>query len=229
MVAVWSLRDRRFKYLPTSLLYFSTAAPARPTRIPTAARAGTLGEAVVQGFLELVERDSNLVVQSLAAEASHTSTGSKMPTFAICRLCLPKPDAGFGCSTSPTISGSELRGDGALDERRQGKHRVPGPVALRCAHCHVALTSSINSCRSVLWAAQAAQVEPRRNHAISSEGLSLLAKRRSAGQPRSDAKFSRLDARSRSPRACASRSAMASPDLSSSIRRAPTSRSQWPR
>ena len=52
----WSLRDRRFKYFPTGLLYFfyrnahtdSNGCAAGNTRV----------EAIVQGFLELVERDA---------------------------------------------------------------------------------------------------------------------------------------------------------------------------
>ena len=59
---VWSLRDERFKYLPTSLLYFFYKGPGWQ-RVPPAdsngcAAGNTLEEAVVQGFLELVERDS---------------------------------------------------------------------------------------------------------------------------------------------------------------------------
>ena len=59
---VWSLRDHRFKYVPTSLLYFFYKGP-NTDGIPPAdsngcAAGNTLEEAVVQGFLELVERDS---------------------------------------------------------------------------------------------------------------------------------------------------------------------------
>jgi oxazoline/thiazoline synthase len=58
---VWSLRDQRFKYLPTSLLYFFYQGPAG-YRIHTdsngCAAGNTLEEAIVQGFLELVERDA---------------------------------------------------------------------------------------------------------------------------------------------------------------------------
>jgi oxazoline/thiazoline synthase len=56
---VWSLRDERFKYLPTSLLYFfyrGTAAFAADSN--GCAAGNTLEEAIVQGFLELVERDA---------------------------------------------------------------------------------------------------------------------------------------------------------------------------
>jgi ribosomal protein S12 methylthiotransferase accessory factor len=56
---VWSLRDRRFRYLPTSLLYFFYAGPGQIASDTNGCSAGnTLAEAIVQGFLELVERDS---------------------------------------------------------------------------------------------------------------------------------------------------------------------------
>jgi bacteriocin biosynthesis cyclodehydratase domain-containing protein len=56
---VWSLRDERFRYLPTSLLYFFYGGPAAFHADSNGCAAGnTLEEAIVQGFLELVERDS---------------------------------------------------------------------------------------------------------------------------------------------------------------------------
>jgi oxazoline/thiazoline synthase len=56
---VWSLRDERFKYLPTSLLYFFYRGGAAFAADSNGCAAGnTLGEAIVQGFLELVERDA---------------------------------------------------------------------------------------------------------------------------------------------------------------------------
>ncbi len=56
---VWSLRDARFKYLPTSLLYFFYRGPAAFAADSNGCAAGnTLEEAIVQGFLELVERDA---------------------------------------------------------------------------------------------------------------------------------------------------------------------------
>jgi oxazoline/thiazoline synthase len=56
---VWSLRDGRFKYLPTSLLYFFYSGPAAFHADSNGCAAGnTLEEAIVQGFLELVERDA---------------------------------------------------------------------------------------------------------------------------------------------------------------------------
>jgi oxazoline/thiazoline synthase len=56
---VWSLRDRRFKYLPTTHLYFFYRGPAAYLADSNGCAAGnTLEEAIVQGFLELVERDA---------------------------------------------------------------------------------------------------------------------------------------------------------------------------
>jgi oxazoline/thiazoline synthase len=59
---VWSLRDSRFKYLPTGLLYFFYRGAAAGGQIHAdsngCAAGNTLEEAIVQGFLELVERDS---------------------------------------------------------------------------------------------------------------------------------------------------------------------------
>jgi len=56
---VWSMRDARFRYLPTSLLYFFyTGAAAFAADSNGCAAGNTLEEAMVQGFLELVERDA---------------------------------------------------------------------------------------------------------------------------------------------------------------------------
>ncbi|MBV8320850.1 MAG: YcaO-like family protein, partial [Hyphomicrobiales bacterium] len=59
---VWSLRDERFKYLPTSLLYFFYRGPPTAYYVHAdsngCAAGNTLEEAIVQGFLELVERDA---------------------------------------------------------------------------------------------------------------------------------------------------------------------------
>jgi oxazoline/thiazoline synthase len=56
---VWSLRDARFKYLPTSVLYFFYRGAAAFAADSNGCAAGnTLEEAIVQGFLELVERDA---------------------------------------------------------------------------------------------------------------------------------------------------------------------------
>ncbi|HSY55205.1 MAG TPA: TOMM precursor leader peptide-binding protein [Bradyrhizobium sp.] len=57
---VWSLRDQRFRYLPTSMLYFFYGGGPAPYAADSngCAAGNTLQEAIVQGFLELVERDA---------------------------------------------------------------------------------------------------------------------------------------------------------------------------
>jgi len=56
---VWSLRDARFKYLPTTLMCFFYRGPHAFAADSNGCAAGnTIEEAIVQGFLELVERDS---------------------------------------------------------------------------------------------------------------------------------------------------------------------------
>jgi bacteriocin biosynthesis cyclodehydratase domain-containing protein len=56
---VWSLRDQRFKYLPTTILYFFYSGPGAFHADSNGCAAGnTIEEAIVQGFLELVERDA---------------------------------------------------------------------------------------------------------------------------------------------------------------------------
>jgi oxazoline/thiazoline synthase len=58
---VWSLRDQQFRYLPTSLLYFFYRGPGAyyvHADSNGCAAGNTLAEAMVQGFLELVERDA---------------------------------------------------------------------------------------------------------------------------------------------------------------------------
>ncbi|ACL59542.1 TOMM precursor leader peptide-binding protein [Methylobacterium nodulans] len=58
---VWSLRDQKFRYLPTSFLYYFYWGPghAQTSADSNGCAAGnTVEEAIVQGFLELVERDA---------------------------------------------------------------------------------------------------------------------------------------------------------------------------
>ncbi|KJC35502.1 hypothetical protein UP09_30080 [Bradyrhizobium sp. LTSP885] len=56
---VWSLRDKRFRQIPTSLLYFFYEGPAGFAADSNGCAAGnTREEAITQGFLELMERDA---------------------------------------------------------------------------------------------------------------------------------------------------------------------------
>src|SRR5579871_5033100 len=53
---LWSLRDERFRHLPTGILYFFYGGLSADSN--GCAAGNTVGEAIVQGFLELVERDA---------------------------------------------------------------------------------------------------------------------------------------------------------------------------
>ena len=58
---VWSLTQQDFKYLPTAYCYFGYPQPPNPdcwANTNGCAAGNTLEEAILQGFLELVERDS---------------------------------------------------------------------------------------------------------------------------------------------------------------------------
>jgi oxazoline/thiazoline synthase len=57
---VWSLRDERFKYIPTGLLYFFHESESNKIAADSngCAAGNTTEEAILQGFLELVERDA---------------------------------------------------------------------------------------------------------------------------------------------------------------------------
>ena len=87
---------------------FSTGAPApRATRIPTAARPATRSRKqssrVSSSWWNGMHMPSGGTID--CSERKWTSAGSTISTSVICKLSLPKPDAGFGCSTSPAISG----------------------------------------------------------------------------------------------------------------------------
>ncbi len=58
---VWSLTQQEFKYLPTAYCYFGYPKPEKPdcwADTNGCAAGNTLEEAILQGFMELVERDS---------------------------------------------------------------------------------------------------------------------------------------------------------------------------
>jgi bacteriocin biosynthesis cyclodehydratase domain-containing protein len=58
---IWSLTQQEFKYLPTAYCYFGYPKPAKPdcwADTNGCAAGNTLEEAILQGFMELVERDS---------------------------------------------------------------------------------------------------------------------------------------------------------------------------
>jgi oxazoline/thiazoline synthase len=97
---VWSLRDERFKYLPTGLLYFFHGAADGGQFNPGSsgcAAGNTLEEAVLHGFLELVEHDAHAIWWYDAPRS--TSTGLATGTFWICTRSSQPWDAASGSWT----------------------------------------------------------------------------------------------------------------------------------
>ena len=78
---VWSVRDGRFRYLPTSVLYFFYQGFGEYAADSNGCAAGnTFEEAIVQGFLELVERDAYAIwwynrLQRAQVDLSHCDDG----------------------------------------------------------------------------------------------------------------------------------------------------------
>ncbi len=104
---VWSLRDGRFKYLPTSLLYFFYSGPAAFQADSNGCAAGNTRRGSHRpgiprtggtGFLR------DLVVQPAAADGSGPEPFQRFlrsrPASPACR----NPVGSSGCSTSPAIS-----------------------------------------------------------------------------------------------------------------------------
>ena len=84
---VWSLRDKCFRYLPTSLLYFYYRGSAVFYADFNGCAAGnTREEAIVQGFLELVERDAYAIWwYNRLQRPRWISPSSTIPTCTICK------------------------------------------------------------------------------------------------------------------------------------------------
>ena len=123
---VWSLRDQRFKYLPTSLLYFFYGGPAAFQADSNGCAAGnTLEEAIVQGFLELVERDAYAIwwynrLQRAEVDLSQFDDLRPRSADPACRNRTPA----LGARRHQRSRRSDLCGDLALDAERPGKYRV---------------------------------------------------------------------------------------------------------
>ena len=138
---VWSLRDARFKYLPTSLLYFFYRGRCRlrsgfqRLRGRQHARGGDrpgIPRAGGKGCLR------DLVVQSIAAAGS-----GPRPVRRFLRSRSAKPAGrnrppALGARRHQRSRDSDLCGDHALDAKRAGKYRIRFRRAFRCANRHVA-------------------------------------------------------------------------------------------
>ena len=140
---VWSLRDERFKYLPTSLLYFfyrGLAGYQVHADSNGCAAGNTLEEAIVQGFLELVERDAYAIWWYNRLQRPEVDLDQFDDPYIrdlqspACRNRTPA----LGARRHQRSRDSDLRADRALDGKRAGIRRVRFRRAFRCAHRRVA-------------------------------------------------------------------------------------------
>ena len=224
---VWSLRDQRFRYLPTSFLYFFYRGPGEINADSNGCAAGnTLAEAIVQGFLELVERDSYAIWWYNRLQ--RTRSGPRP----VRRFLHPR-SAGPACRERAPALGprhhqrprnSELCRAGALDRRRAGKRRVRVRRAFRSAHrrvagAHRAEPVSVDRPHG-RWRRK--ESEPRRHHAVPPAGPCLSGAGRHSRDPARASTFSRLDTREQVA-ACVEAIRRAASTSSFSTRRGPTS------
>ncbi len=124
---VWSLRDQRFKYLPTSLLYFFYRGPDQINADSNGCAAGnTLAEAIVQGFLELVERDAYAIWWYNRLQRPQVDLGQFDDSYVRDLRALLAEDGRrlWVLDVTSDLENSDLRGARALDEGRTGKYRI---------------------------------------------------------------------------------------------------------
>ena len=135
---VWSLRDKRFKNFPTGLLYFFYGRSHTDSN--GCAAGNTLEEAIVQGFLELVERDAYAIwwynrlqraqVDLKQFDDSYVRDLQAQFAEAGCRL--------LGARHHQRSRHSHLRGDHALDAEWTREYRVRFRRAFRSPHSSAA-------------------------------------------------------------------------------------------
>ena len=175
---VWSLRDGRFKYVPTSLLYFFYSGPAAFHADSNGCAAGnTREEAIVQGFLELVERDAYAIwwynrVRRPAVDLGHfddsyvrdlqsqlAETGRKLWVLDV--------TSDLGIPTYVAILHWMQNGQENI-EFGSGAHFDPRIAMLRTlTELNQFLVDRPDGWRN------RREVEPRRRHSLASRGLSL--------------------------------------------------------
>src|SRR6266478_4280539 len=124
---VWSLRDERFKYLPTSLLYFSyrdLAADQATADSNGCAAGNTFEEAIVQGFLELVERDSYAIWWYNRLQRAEVDLGQFDDSY-VRDLQIQLAETGLRLEVRP--SGQARAGDRLRAPRQARGPRFPRP------------------------------------------------------------------------------------------------------
>ena len=135
---VWSLRDERFKHLPTGLLYFFHDASGTKFGADSngCAAGNTLEEAILQGFLELVERDACAIWwynRLQRAEIDLDRAWRQLHSgFASPVRRDGTPPVGAGCDQRSRHSGRH--GRPALERRCAGTYRVRRGRAFRPPH-----------------------------------------------------------------------------------------------
>ncbi len=137
---VWSLRDGCFRYLPTSLLYFFYSGPAAFQADSNGCAAGnTVEEAIVQGFLELVERDAYAIWWYNQSQRNEVDLGQFDDSY-VRDLQSQLADTGaiVGARRYQRSWRADLCRRSALDAKRAGKHRIRFRCTFRQAHCAVA-------------------------------------------------------------------------------------------
>ena len=150
---VWSLRDGRFKYIPTTLLYFFYSGPAAFRADSNGCAAGnTIEEAIVQGFLELVERDAYAIWWYNRSQRAEVDLSQFDDSYVrdLARPACRRGTQAMGTRRHQRSRRSHLCRDPALDAERAGKYRVRFRRAFRQAHCvaaHLDRAEPI-SCRS---------------------------------------------------------------------------------
>ena len=196
------------------------------------AAGNTLEEAIVQGFLELVERDAYAIWWYNRLQRAEVDLDQFDDSY-IRDLQSParrNRTPALGARRHQRSRHSDLRGDRALDGERAGKHRVRFRRAFRCAH------------RLAARADRAESVSVHRPHGRrqrrASPSLDGTTPLRLEDHPYSDAKRQsvgptalRLEVRPSRHARAGDRLRRASPSApasisSCSIRRAPTSRSR---
>ena len=138
---VWSLRDGRFRYLPTSFLYFFYRGPGEINADSNGCAAGnTLAEAIVQGFLELVERDCYAIWWYNRLQRSEVDLDQFDNSYIrdLRTLLAEKGRRLWVLDITNDLGNSEFCRAVALDGRGAGKRRVRVRRAFRSAHRHVA-------------------------------------------------------------------------------------------
>ena len=225
---VWSLRDQCFRYLPTSALYFHYTGHVIPFHADSngCAAGNTREEAIVQGFLELVERDSYAIWWYNRLKRPDVNL-DKFNNSYVRDLQIQlgrKRQAPLGAGHHKRSRHSELRGHSALDDGTGQEYIEFGSGAHFDARIAMLRTlTELNQFLSMEIMAGGARLqgEPRRNDAIAARTIpSCCRATAKCWKPSSTPKFSHLETHEQvtpaweSPRSRASIS-------SSSIKRAP--------